>query len=311
MRILITGALGHIGSKLLRELPKNKNIKKIYLIDNLSTNKFSSLFLLKKKIYNFYEIDLNKIGSKLVEIVKKSDVIVHLAALTDAESSLKKEKYFLNHNTTCSKNIFKLAFENKKKVIFISSTSVYGSQKKIVYEDDNENINPQSPYALSKIKEENLLKKYGNIGLEFIIFRFGTIHGFSTGMRFHTAVNKFIYQSVLKEKITVWETAFKQKRPYLSLKDAIRAINFVIKKDIFPNEIFNVLNYNYTVKEIISEIKKHAQDVQVIFVKNKIMNQLSYKVSNNKFKKLGFNYIGSLNKDLLETYKALKGINNE
>lgn len=307
MNILITGALGHIGSKLIRHLREKKKIKKIFLVDNLTTNKTSSLFFLKKKFY-FFDIDLLNNIKKISNIVKETDIIIHLAALTNAESSLSKKKKFIKHNFNCSNNIFEIANRHKKKIIFISSTSVYGSQKKIVYEDDEQFINPQSPYAIAKIKEEKLLFKYGKMGLNFIILRFGTIHGFSIGMRFHTAVNKFIYQAILNQDITVWKTAMNQKRPYLSLTDGIRAIDFIIEKNIFNNQIYNVLNENYTVRQILSKIKNKIKKIKVKLVTTKIMNQLSYDVSNKKFLKLGFEYNNKIDNDINETVNALKGI---
>ena len=309
MNILITGALGHIGSKLLRYLKKNKKINKILLVDNLTTNKSSSLFFLKKE-YQFLDLDLRNTTDELLNFVKKSDIIVHLAALTNAEYSINKKKKFIEHNVKCSDNIFNLANTYKKKIIFISTTSIYGSQKEIVFEDDAKFINPQSPYAIAKVKEEKLLYKYHKKDLNFIILRFGTIHGYSIGMRFHTAVNKFIFQSVLNQNITVWKTAMNQKRPYLSLLDAIRAIDFIISKNIFDNQIYNILNDNFTVKEILKKIKKRIKKIKIKFVETKIMNQLSYDVSNLKFKKLGFRYKNKIDNDINETIKALNGINN-
>jgi nucleoside-diphosphate-sugar epimerase len=138
--------------------------------------------------------------------------------------------------------------------------------------------------------------------------RFGTIHGFSVGMRFHTAVNKFIYQAILNQDITVWKTAMNQKRPYLSLTDGIRAIEFIVEKNIFNNQIYNVLNENYTVRQILSKIKKKIKKIKVKLVTTKIMNQLSYDVSNKKFLKLGFKYNNKIDNDINETINALKGI---
>ena len=68
MNILITGALGHIGSKLFTYLVRNKKINDILLIDNLSTNKTSSLFFLKRK-YNFLDIDVRDKSQDLINYV--------------------------------------------------------------------------------------------------------------------------------------------------------------------------------------------------------------------------------------------------
>jgi UDP-glucose 4-epimerase len=310
MNILVTGALGHIGSKLIRELKKNKKIAKIMLVDNLLTNRISSLFFLKKK-YSFLDADIRNTSIPLLKFIKNADIIVHLAALTNAEASFQKKRAFIKYNLECSKNIFKTANKYNKKIIFISSTSVYGSQKKTVLEDDSQFINPQSPYAIAKVKEEKLLYKYQKEGLKFVILRFGTIHGFSIGMRFHTAVNKFIYQAVLNQNITVWKTALNQKRPYLSLIDGVRAINFIISKKIFNRQIYNVLNENYTVKQILNKIKIKIKKIKIKYVNTRIMNQLSYDVSNEKFKKLGFKYINKIDNDINQTINSLNGISND
>ena len=77
--------------------------------------------------------------------------------------------------------------------------------------------------------------------LRAIICRFGTIYGFSPGIRFHTAVNKFCFQAVFNQKITIWKTAYNQKRPYLDLIDAVNAIAFIINQNIFDGEVYNIL----------------------------------------------------------------------
>ena len=89
MKILITGGLGHIGSYFLENIHKIKPIKKIYIIDDLSTNRYPSLFSWSKsKIKkNFYKIDLSK--KNALKNFKKTDIVINLASLTDAEGSLK------------------------------------------------------------------------------------------------------------------------------------------------------------------------------------------------------------------------------
>ena len=118
--------------------------------------------------------------------------------------------------------------------------------------------------------------------MKAVTFRFGTIFGVSPGMRFHTAVNKFCWQAAMGLPITVWSTAYEQKRPYLDLDDACNAIVHAIKKDLFDGEIFNVLTLNATVKEIVELIKEFVPDLKVEFVDSPIMNQLSYEVSTQK-----------------------------
>ena len=192
-------------------------------------------------------------------------------------------------------------------IIFPSSTSVYGSNESLVTE---ESITiPQSPYADCKLREEEYLLSAFKQGLRCVILRFGTIHGVSQGMRFHTAINKFCFQAVLGEHITVWRTALNQVRPYLALTDANRAIQHVLNLNLFNGEVYNVLTDNHSVSEIILEIGKlFRNDLQINFVEDQIMNRLSYEVSNEKFKKLGFTFTGSLRSDIEQTINLLRGV---
>ena len=212
------------------------------------------------------------------------------------------------NNINCMKNIINYCKRSKAKLIHISSTSVYGKQVKIVNEDDEKLLKPQSPYADIKLIEEKLLKK-NKKSLNYMTFRFGTIAGVSKGMRFHTAINKFCINASLNKDIEIYKTAFNQYRPYLSLNDAFKIIKFCISKDCFKNDIYNALSGNFTVKEIIQTIKKYKKNIRIKFVKSKIMNQLSYHVENKKLKKLGLTLNSAIKKDIKETLNIFKDLN--
>ena len=129
-------------------------------------------------------------------------------------------------------------------------------------------------------------------------------------MRFHTAVNKFCWQAAIGHPISVWTTAYDQKRPYLDLFDASRAIAFIIEKDIFDGRIYNVLTNNSTVRQVVEIIREFVPDLDVEFVDNKIMNQLSYEVSCDRFKSQGFTFSGDLRRGIGETISLLKHASN-
>ena len=225
-KIIITGGLGHIGSYLIeRILKKEKNVHLI-VIDNLSSQRIFSLFNLKtnnNKI-SFYDFDITK--QKISTVVKKAKLIIHLSASTDAEKSLGREKEYLNNNLHGTSEVVKYAKLQNIPLIFPSSTSVYGKMKKndILYENNLNKLFPQSPYAKIKLKEEKIIIKELKKS-KYVIIRLGTIVGYSNGMRFHTAVNKFCYQASMNKKITVWKSAYNQVRPYATLDDFYRLIN--------------------------------------------------------------------------------------
>jgi UDP-glucose 4-epimerase len=295
MKILITGGLGHIGSALIRYLPKKFINCEIVIIDNLSTQRYSSLFDLPNNAkYNFIEGDIREM--LLDDLIVEVDVVIHLAAITDAANSFGREGEVEDNNFEGTKRIATLCEKYGAKLISISSTSVYGTQSLVVDESCTpDELRPQSPYAATKLKEEAFVSELSKSkGLQAVICRFGTIFGPSIGMRFHTAVNKFCWQAVMGQPISVWKTALEQKRPYLELNDACKAIGFIIENNIYDGEIYNILSDNYTVREVVSVIEHFVPNIKIEFVDNQIMNQLSYEVSCQKFKKLGFIFNGDI-----------------
>lgn len=311
MRILITGGLGHLGSYFVRDLAKHLPVSEIIVLDSLMTQRFSSLFHLPKKPkIRFYEKDVRDIDILYLSQLGPIDYVVHLSALTDASGTLKKRDFLFSNNLDSTKLVVQVCKELNIPLIFPSTTSVYGSQCTLVDETCDELL-PQSPYAECKLEEERVILDAFTQGLRAVILRFGTIHGVSEGMRFHTAVNKFCFQVATGQPISVWKTALDQKRPYLALSDASKAVAHVIKESMFTGEIYNVVTNNHTVREIISSIKEStAKECEINFVESKIMNQLSYEVSNEKFELTGFTFQGDLKRDVEETMNLLFGIRN-
>ena len=107
------------------------------------------------------------------------------------------------------------------------------------------------------------------------------------------------------QKITVWSTAYDQKRPYLDLGDACSAIAHIIKNDLFDGRVYNVLSLNATVREVVDTILKFVPNLEVQFVDSKIMNQMSYEVSDQRFYGTGFKSAGNLSASIKEEISLL------
>ncbi len=257
MKVLITGALGHIGSFVAENIHKITKIKETILIDNLESGRFNSLYNLNKKSkLSFFIKDLN--NKKSLDNIKNIDYLIHCASMTNAEKSFKKRKEMFKNNLNCLKTVINFCNSNKVKLIHISSTSVYGKQADLVDETcEKKYLKPQSPYAKIKLIEENLLKRQKK--LKYTTFRFGTIAGVSKGIRFHTAVNKFCFNAALNENITVYKTALHQYRPYLSIRDAFKVFKFCIDNDFFKNDIYNAVSENFTVNQILKKNKENKE----------------------------------------------------
>ena len=299
MNILITGGCGHIGSYLIRKLPLKY---KITVVDNLLTQRYCSLFDLDRRI-KFIEKDIDELTT---EDIIGTDIVIHLAAITNAEGSFKNKEEIENVNIVKTEKFIELC--RKVRIpyfVFPSTTSVYGVSADVVYEDDDSVINPQSPYAETKIKIENFLKIQND--MNYLILRFGTIFGNSVGMRFHTAINKFCYEVSLGNPLTIWGQNYEQVRPYLGLNDAVRSIiHFLNNKEYF-NQTYNVVTGNYELSDVVKLIEKVTGKVELNMVDTPLLNQFTYDVSDDKARKTGFKP-----KDKLEVFikKTLNMLDN-
>ena len=308
MKLLITGALGHIGSRLIHSLQPGE-FSEVVLFDNFATQRYSTLFNLPEGV-PFRLVEADVCTADLELLFAGMDVVIHLAAITNAAGSFEIQDQVERVNYDGTERVARACAATGARLVFLSTTSVYGVQGEVVDEFcPIDHLKPQSPYADSKIRSERLLAQLGeSTGLRFVSCRFGTIYGVSPGMRFHTAVNKFAWQACLGQPLTVWRTALHQRRPYLDLHDAVRALRFIIQTDRFDGQIYNVLTDNLTVNDVVEELRKLVPDTQVKLVDAQIMNQLSYTVKNDRFRALGFEFEGSYKQALQETVNLLKNI---
>lgn len=310
MKFVVTGALGHIGSYLIRRLPDFFPGCQIVMIDNLATQRYASLFNLPKTAsYRFVEGDVTSLDIK--SLLQNADALIHLAAITEAAASFERGAELERVNLTATQKVAQACAKTNVPMLMASSTSVYGSQDDQIDEESGpEAINPQSPYAETKLMEEAFVRETMiDDGLSAMIFRFGTIYGVSPGMRFHTAVNKFCWQAAMGKPLTVWTTALDQRRPYLDIEDCVRAIVFTIENKLFAGEVHNVVSVNVTVRDVIAEIRRHVPDLEVNLIEHKIMNELSYEVLNTRMTRAGFQPQRNLSEGIDDTFALLGGAN--
>ena len=305
MKIVVTGGLGHIGSALIRETDLVQTCEELVIIDNMSTQRFGSLFNLPTGTkYRLYQGDVTE--QLTTTLAEKADAVIHLAGITEPLASVSDPNWLYDNNLRITKHVADTCAVAGTPLVFVSTTSVYTSSEALVDETCTD-LAPKSPYARCKLEEEAYILK--NLGdSETVIFRLGTIFGTSPGMRFHTAVNKFCWQAAWGQPIEVWSTAMDQLRPYLAVSDATAALTKTVLECIYPGGIVNAVSCDATVREVLAAISAFGYSTDVRLVDSAVMNSLSFRTSTEKAASLGFVFQGDLRSDVFATLNLLRGL---
>ena len=233
MKFVVTGGAGFIGSYLVKYL-LNENYE-ITIIDNLCTGRLENLSGFEDKI-DFHNLNILEFN-ELRKIVKDSDGIFHLAALTSVqESYLQKEKYH-SVNVDGTENIFKLAKEFKIKVIYASSSSVYGNLTSIPIKEDFSR-NPLNPYGTTKLEDEILAEHYSNSGVEIIGLRLFNVYGIGQTGDYAGVITKFNESIQAGKPPTIFGDG-SHVRDFVSVEDVAKA-NLLAMQSDFNNGFVNI-----------------------------------------------------------------------
>jgi UDP-glucose 4-epimerase len=187
MHFLVTGGAGFIGSYLVHHLLNKEH--SVTIVDNLHSGKMENLIEIKDNI-TFHKMDILEYD-KLREIVKNVDGIFHEAALTLVQESFTKPDEYNLVNVTGTENIFKLAKEFGIKVVYASSSSVYGNPVRIPIKEDapRKSLNP---YGETKIQCEFLAEKYSSKGTKIIGLRYFNVYGKGQSISYAGVITKFL-----------------------------------------------------------------------------------------------------------------------
>jgi len=257
--ILITGGAGFIGSHLTKYLLSQGNV--VYIIDNLTTGskqnlKFSTkfknkIFFIKSNIENYKKIDL---------LIKKVDIIFHLAASVGVKNIMKNPTLSILNNLNSSKIIFELASKYHKRIIFTSSSEVYGLSNRLLEESDRPNLgNPKLirwNYASTKLCDEFLAMSYFiEKKMKVTIVRLFNTVGEGQSDQYGMVIPRFFAQAKENRSITVYGTG-KQSRTFTYVEDVVKSLVKLIEVKKSYGEVVNVGGANrITILSLAKKIK--------------------------------------------------------
>ena len=233
MKSLVTGGAGFIGSHIAEYLAQRGD--DVTVLDNLNTGKKENLAEINDKI-NFVNGDIR--DYKLLEkLVNDTTSVFHEAALASVQQSFNMKDEYFDVNVNGTENVFKLAKEYGFKVVYASSSSVYGNPKKIPIKEDDYR-KPINPYAQTKLDDEYLAKKYSEVGVKVIGLRYFNVFG-KRQSKEYAGVIKLFLQRIQQKKSPKINGDGLQTRDFVYIDDVVQANVLAMDSDI-NHKFFNV-----------------------------------------------------------------------
>ena len=260
MKYVVTGGAGFIGSHITEKLVERHDT--VTVIDNMNTGKEKNLELIKDKI-NFVKGDILD-ANLLEDITKDVDGVFHQAALASVQDSFDKPDEYHNVNVNGTENILKLSKKYGFKVVYASSSSVYGNPIRIPIKESDEK-NPINPYAETKLQKEGLAIRYSEMGVKVIGLRYFNVFGKRQSKEYAGVLKLFLERisQELPPKINGDGTQF---RDFVHVHDVVNANVMSMDNDI-ASGFFNVgTNTSITILELAKNIIEYSKlDMEPIF----------------------------------------------
>ena len=217
MKLIVTGGAGFIGSHLTKYLIKKGH--NVSVIDSLRRGSFENLKEMEDKI-DFQKIDILDYNA-MKSVVKNTDGIFHQAALGSVPQSFKEPEEYRRVNAVGTENVLKLAKEFGFKVVYASSSSVYGNQNKFPIKEDAAK-KPLNPYGQSKLEAEQFAEKYSKLGVKVIGLRYFNVFGIGQNPNYAGVIPKFIEQLIHHKPPIIYGDG-NQLRNFTFVDDVVKA----------------------------------------------------------------------------------------
>ena len=252
MNIAVTGGAGFIGSHIVEKLVGRGD--NVIVIDNLQTGKKENLKTVWDKI-NFLEMDIRNFDLLKTEL-KNIDGVFHEAALASVQDSFVKPKEYHDVNVTGTENIFKLAKEFGFKVVYASSSSVYGNPIKIPINEES-GKNPINPYAQTKLDDEIIAKKYAKEGVRIVGLRYFNVFGERQSNNYAGVIKLFL-ERIENHNPPIINGDGSQIRDFVYVKDVVQA-NIMALESTIENVFINIgTGKTVSILELANQIIKSS-----------------------------------------------------
>ena len=292
--ILITGGLGFIGSHIANELLDDNQI---VIVDNLSTGNLNNINNPNHENLKIIKEDIRNVD--LDEVTSDIDYIFHLAAMASVPLSIDRPVECTDINLNATVNLLKSAVDNNvKKIVFSSSSSVYGENKNMPLKE-SEPLMPMSPYAASKASCELYLRSfYDSYGLNYTVLRYFNVFGpgQDKNSQYAAVIPNFISAMLEGNQPEIYGDG-EQTRDFVFVKDIIKAninaaksdyngvINIASGKKLSINQLFDIVKRTLGSDLEPKYLPKRAGDIKHSLADTSKMEKINFEIDHNNFEK--------------------------
>jgi len=266
MRLLVTGGAGYIGTALIDALSHQKRgITEIIVYDNLSRKNYN--FFLGRSVGNCAPIRFIRgdiLDTRRLEAALKGvDVVVHCAArVTTPFSSIDPHLFEqVNHWGTAELSYILERTKSVKQLIYLSSTSVYGSSGGAA--SHTTKPMPESWYGTSKLRGERMLDRLTD-QMTVHTIRCGNVYGYSRSMRFEAVINRFVFEAHFTGRISIHGDG-DQGRAFIHIDHITDALSALIGDDL-PSGAYNFIERNASISEVAAELQGLIPELEMIYI---------------------------------------------
>lgn len=293
MNILVTGAAGFIGSHVSEHfLNQGHNVTGVDNFDKFYSEKIKQgniSELQKNNGFKFFKADIRDSDALKKVFSKGIDVVIHLAAKAGVRPSIEAIEEYYDVNVKGTLNLLQVMKEyNVKKMLFASSSSVYGNNEKLPFSESDPVDNPISPYASTKKSGELLCYVYSHLyGFNITCLRFFTVYG--PRQRPDLAIHKFT-RLINEGKAIPFYGDGKTSRDYTYISDILKGINSAFDNlngykiynlgnsvTVELNKLVSLIEDSLGKKAIIQKLPLQPGDVKITYADiSKARSEIGY-----------------------------------
>jgi UDP-glucose 4-epimerase len=305
--LLVTGGCGYIGSALIPLLAADDRVDRVVVLDSLAAGSPRNLMGCVETI-EFRQGDIREYGD-VESAVRGVDTIVHLAAITGADSTHDRREETYATNLEGTRNVLTAAGKvGVERVVLASSCNIYGRATSTDIDESTE-PDPINPYAETKHESENLLDEYADEhGFEGTALRLSTVYGDAPGIRFNLVVNQFVFRALTGRPLTVYGDG-SNWRPFIHVSDAARAYRAAtLAPDDWSKSVYNVgaNEENYRISDVATLISEAIDAVDVTYLEDEHPGP-SYHVNFDQVAETGFELDYTLREGVRDLARRFRG----